>query len=66
MDATPDCSKIFVQVLNRAAGLAFKEPEGYRFVAARRDLEPLEKQGPWHLDDLEQAAAEIVRQATKA
>lgn len=27
MDATLDCSKIFVQVLDRAAGLAFKEPE---------------------------------------
>lgn len=60
-DATLDCSKVFVHALDRAAGLAIREPEGYRFVAARRDLLPLEAQGLWELDALEQAAAEIIR-----
>lgn len=63
MDATLDCSKVFVQVLDRAAGLAIREPDGYRFVAARRDLMMLEAQGPWQLEDLEEAATRIVRRA---
>jgi len=62
MDATLDCSKVFVQVLDRAAGLAIREPKGYRFVAARRDLLPLEERGPWCLEELEQAAVDIIRQ----
>ncbi|HEY4126089.1 MAG TPA: hypothetical protein VGM36_15810 [Rhizomicrobium sp.] len=61
LEATLDCSKVFVQALNRAAGLATREPQGYRFVAARRDLLSLEDQGLWDLDALEQAAAEIIR-----
>ena len=60
MDATLDCSKVFVQVLNRAAGLAFRESDGYRFVAARRDLLLLEEQRWPELYELEKAATEIV------
>jgi hypothetical protein len=50
---------VFVQVFNRAVGLAIPENNGYRFVAAKRYFRRLEKRHFESISAIETAAAEI-------
>jgi hypothetical protein len=59
-DTTLDCSRVFVQVYGKGAGLAIWETDGYRFVAARRDLLPLETARYRNIEDIELATGEII------
>ena len=52
-------TNVFVQVFNRAAGLAIPEHGEYRFVAARRWLRPLEKQRYSSIEAIETAARSL-------
>jgi hypothetical protein len=57
-----DCGNVFVQVFDRAAGLAIPENGEYRFVAARRWLRPLEKHRYRSVDAIENAARSLFLQ----
>jgi hypothetical protein len=50
---------VFVQVFNKAVGLAIPENNGYRFVAAKRYFRLLEKRHYDSVAAIEAAAAEI-------
>ena len=50
---------VFVQVFNKAAGVAIPEKDGYRFVAAKRYFRRLERRRYESVAAIEAAAAEI-------
>ena len=54
-----ECPNVFVQVFDRAAGLAIPELGSYRFVAAKRWLRPLEKQRYGSIESIEAAARSL-------
>ena len=57
-----NCGNLFVQVFDRAAGLAIPENGEYRFVAARRWLRPLEKRRYSNVEAIESAARSLFLQ----
>jgi hypothetical protein len=54
-----ECPNVFVQVFDRAAGLAIPEQGCYRFVSAKRCLRPLEKQRYSSVEAIEAAARSV-------